>query len=316
MKADLTRRSFLKTSSAYITGGALLSTSVLSVCAKESQGKFKGELKKSLYWGMIPKEMSILERFQLIKEAGFAGVEVPTIEKPSEIEEFKAGAESTGIDIHSIMNSNHWDFPLSSGDPEVIKKGIEGMELSLRNAGDLEADTVLLVPGLVGGANDPTGQVSYKDAYDRSQKHIKELLPLARELNIIIAVENVWNRFLLSPLEFARYVDEFDSPYLKAYFDVGNIMLYGYPWDWIRILGKRIVKVHVKGFKAGAEKLWAFCNLGDGNIDWPEVRKAFSDIGYSGYISAELDRGNADYIRDVSKRMDKIIAGEFPVKKK
>ena len=310
MKTSLTRRSFLKTSTACAAAGAILSSSALSVCAKASQGRFKGELKKSLYWRMLPKELTVLEKFQLIKEAGFHGVEIPTIEKPELIGEFKAGAESTGIEIHSIMNSSHWGNPLSSGDPKKIKIGMDGMKLSLQNAKELGADTVLLVPGVVGQAGDAKGRVSYKDAYERSQKYIRELLPLAKELDIVIGIENVWNKFLLSPLEFARYVDELDSPYLKAYFDVGNIMLYGYPWDWIRILGDRIFKVHIKGFTAGDEKLRSFCNIGDGNIDWIEVRQAFSDIEYSGYIGAELRSGDAEYIKDVSRRMDKIVAGQ------
>ena len=253
--------------------------------------------------------MNVKEKFKLVKSAGFDGIEIPTLEDPAEVEEFKEAARSSGVEIHSIMNQRHWNYPFSSGDPAVAKKSIEGMEISLRNAKSLGAQTVLLVPAVV------NPETRYKDAYERSQKRIKELLPLAKELNVIIAVENVWNKFLLSPLEFARYVDEFDSPYLKAYFDVGNIMLTGFPQDWIRTLGKRIAKVHIKGFDTNSKLLWAFVNLGDGTIDWPEVRRAFSDIGYNGYISAELSAGDADYISDVSKRMDKIIAGEYPVEK-
>ena len=212
----------------------------------------------------------------------------------------KAAAQKSGLKIHSIMNMKHWRYPFSSDDPEVIKVGMKGMETSLRNAKDFGADAVLLVPAVV------NAETSYKDAYIRSQKHIKELLPLAEELKVIIAVENVWNKFLLSPLEFARYVDEFDSPYFKAYFDCGNIALYGFPHDWIRTLGNRIAKVHIKGFDVKKKE---FTNLGDGTIDWPEIRRAFSDIGYSGYMSAELKGGDEAYLRDVSGRMDKIIAG-------
>jgi hexulose-6-phosphate isomerase len=175
------------------------------------------------------------------------------------------------------------------------------MEISLRNAKDLGAGTVLLVPGVV------NADTSYRDAYTRSRRNIRELLPLARELKVVIAVENVWNKFLLSPLEFARYVDEFQSPWLKAYFDVGNIVLYGFPQDWIRSLGKRIVKVHVKGFD---EKKREFTGLYGGTIDWSAVRRAFSDIGYSGYISAELGGGDEEYLRGVSDDLGRIFAGE------
>ena len=124
-----------------------------------------------------------------------------------------------------------------------------------------------------------------------------------------IAVEEVWNKFLLSPIEFARYVDEFNTPHLQAYFDVGNVVLYGFPQDWIRTLGERIKKVHIKDFKVEGSG-WKWTNLYDGQIDWPEVRKAFDEIGYAGWFTAELGGGDADYLRDVAKRMDRIIAGE------
>ena len=141
------------------------------------------------------------------------------------------------------MNMDHWRLPLSSSDPEVVTRSVQGMETSMRNAALWGADTVLLVPAVV-DADTP-----YRDAYERSQRVIRErLLPMARDLKVVIAVEEVWNKFLLSPLEFARYVDEFDSPWLKAYFDVGNVVLFAFPQDWIRTLGPRIVKLHLKDF--------------------------------------------------------------------
>jgi len=255
---------------------------------------------------MFPESLSIEEKFKIAKKIGLEGVEVPTTEGRATVDEIKETARNTGIRVHSIMNMNHWKYPFSSSKPSDIRIGMKGMETSLHNAKDYGADTVLLVPAVV------NAETSYKDAYERSQKHIKELLPLAKELNIIIAIENVWNKFLLSPLEFARYVDEFDSPFLQAYFDVGNIALYGYPHDWIRILNKRIIKVHVKGYdlKMNANYWKAFTNLGDGTIDWLEVRRAFSDIKYSGFMNAELGKGNEAYLLDVSNRMGKIISGQ------
>jgi len=132
------------------------------------------------------------------------------------------------------------------------------------------------------------------------------LARLAEQLGIVIALEEVWNKFLLSPLEFARYIDEFKSPWIKAWFDVGNVVLYGYPQDWIRTLGKRIVEVHLKDFKREGFK-WV--NLGEGSINWPEVRKAFAEIGYSGFATTELDDGDEAYLRDVSKRVDRLLLG-------
>lgn len=175
------------------------------------------------------------------------------------------------------------------------------MKVSLQNARDCGADAVLLVPAVV------NPQVMYRDAYERSQREIRKLLPLAEKLKVVIAVENVWNKFLLSPIEFARYVDEFNSPFLRAYFDVGNIVLYGYPQDWIRTLGARIVKVHVKGFDA---RKMQFVALREGTIDWPEVRRALKEVGYKGFVTAEIGGGDRDYLKNISGQMDKIIAGE------
>jgi hexulose-6-phosphate isomerase len=198
---------------------------------------------------------------------------------------------------------------LSSADPEVVSKSVKGMETSIKNAALWGADAVLLVPAVV----DPA--TSYRDAWTRSQRVIREqLLPLARDSKIIIAVEEVWNKFLLSPPEMARYVDELDSPWAKAYFDVGNVVLYGYPQDWIRTLGQRIVRVHLKDFKIDRGKgTFAWPNLGEGDIDWTAVRAAFGEIGYAGYMTVELPSGNAAYIADISARVNRWITTSRPV---
>ena len=163
---------------------------------------------------------------------------------PAVAAEIKEAAAKAAIKIHGVMNADHWRYPLSSADPEVVNKSVVGMETSLRNAKLWGADAVLLVPGVV---NADTG---YKDAWTRSQKVVKErILPLAQELKVVIGMEEVWNKFLISPLEMARYVDEFNSPWVKAYLDVGNMLFYGFPQDWIRTLGPRICRVHVKDFK-------------------------------------------------------------------
>lgn len=187
---------------------------------------------------------------------------------------------------------------------------MEGIRTSMRNAHELGADAVLLVPGVV------TAQVRYIDVYRRSQDRIRELLPLAKELGVVIAIENVGNRFLLSPLEFARYIAEFESPLVQGYFDVGNVvsMGIGYPGDWIRTLGRRLFKVHVKRFEPGSETRKPL--PGERRvepIDWPDVRQALAEVQYSGWVTAEVRGGDADYLRELSARMDRILQGQNPV---
>ena len=258
---------------------------------------------------MLPKELPYLERFKLALDAGFEGIEMQTVTDPKTADEIREASSKSGLKIHSVMNMAHWDNPLSSDDPEVVNKSVKGMETSLRNARLWGADTVLLVPAVV------NPKTMYKDAYTRSQKMIRErLLPLAQDLKVVIAVEEVWNKFLLSPIEFARYVDEFKSPWVKAYFDVGNVVLYGYPQDWVRTLGNRIVKMHIKDFKMDRrEGRFYWKNIGEGDIDWPEIRKALSEIGYEGFMTTEIQGGDAAYLKDVVARLNRFLAGQPPV---
>jgi hexulose-6-phosphate isomerase len=245
--------------------------------------------RKAVLISMLPKDLSFAQRFALAREAGFDAIEMQTIASADQAAEIRDASTKTGLRIHSVMNMDHWRLPLSSADREVVGKSVAGMEQSLRNAALWGADAVLLVPAIVDAAT------SYRDAWTRSQQVIRErLIPIARDLRVVIAVEEVWNKFLLSPLEFARYVDEFDSPFLKAYFDVGNVVFYGYPQDWIRSLGTRIVKVHLKDFHADRpNNRFTWKNLGEGDIDWVEVHRAFTEVGYTGYVTTELTAGDA-----------------------
>jgi hexulose-6-phosphate isomerase len=151
-------------------------------------------------------------------------------------------------------------------------------------------------------------ETSYQQAWERSQRQIRKLIPLAEELKVTIAVEEVWNKFLLSPLEFARYVDEFNSPWVRAYFDIGNVAIQAYPHDWIRTLGKRIVKLHVKDF-AFRKRVAEFTPLLEGEIDWKAVHAALADIGYKGTATVELSAGDTGYLKEVNARFEKILAG-------
>jgi L-ribulose-5-phosphate 3-epimerase len=265
--------------------------------------------KKAVLISMLPKDVPYAQRFAMAREAGFDAVEMQTVSRTEESAEIRAAASHAGIRIHSVMNSDHWRFPLSSADPAIVSRSVAGMETSLRNAAQWGADAVLLVPAVV----DPA--TTYRDAWVRSQRVIRErLLPLAQQLKVIIAIEEVWNRFLLSPLEFARYLDELGSPWVRAYFDVGNVVFYGYPQDWIRTLGARIAKIHLKDFQLDRPNgRFAWRNLGEGDIDWPDVRRALEEAGYRGYVTTELEAGDAAYLKDLAGRVDRILGGQKPV---
>ena len=295
----LDRRTFLGTAAAATAVAALKPRAAMAA----------GKPKKALYASMLPKAPGYRERFQVALDAGFEGIEIGTISDARVADEIKEASPKTGLKIHSVMNADHWQYPLSSADAGVVSKSVAGMETSLRNAKLWGADSVLLVPAVV------NPQTPYKEAWLRSQKVIKErILPLAQELKVVVGMEEVWNKFLLSPLEMARYVDEFGSPWVKAYLDVGNMLFYGYPQDWVRTLGPRISRVHIKDFKLDREAgKFYWKNLGEGDVDWPEVRKAFAETGYDGWITTEIEGGDAAYLKDVVARFDRFLAGQKPV---
>ncbi len=260
-------------------------------------------IKKAVEFDMLPPSISILDRFRLARECGFEQIECPTVPERARAEEMLAASKTADLPIHSVMNQEHWRSPLSSPDPAVVEKSLDGMRTSLRNAKLWGATTVLLVPAVV------TADVSYAQAWERSQRAIKTLIPLAKELGVIIAIEEVWNKFLQSPLEFARYIDEFDSPCIRAYFDVGNVAINGYPQDWIRTLGSRIVKLHIKDFRFRS-RLAEFVPLREGDIDWHAIHRALSEINFTGTATVELAAGDAAYLKEVNRRFDQILNGD------
>jgi hexulose-6-phosphate isomerase len=222
----------------------------------------------------------------------------------------KKAMAATGLVVHGMVDYIHWTQPLSSPDPAVRAKGVEVLQKCLKETKIYGGTTVLLVPAVV------SKEVSYEDAYKRSQIEIKKCLPLAKELNIKILFENVWNNFLLSPVEMMRYIDEFESPFVGSYFDVGNIVNFGWPEHWIHTLGKRIGKIDIKEFsrKIANEKgkgAGFGVEIGDGDCDWPAVIAALKEIGYSGWATAEVRGGELEWLKEIAQRIDHHIINPY-----
>jgi len=257
---------------------------------------------------MLPENLGWKERFALAKDIGFDGIEMQTMEDQAAAEQVAHASQETGLVIHSVMNMAHWKYPISSPDPDVVRKSVAGMKTSLTNAALWKAEIVLLVPAVVNPAT------SYADAWARSTQVIKEqLVPLADGFKVKIGIEEVWNKFLLSPLEFTRYIDEFRSPWIKAYMDVGNVVLYGYPQDWIRTLGKRISRLHLKDCRVDRESgKFEWKNIGEGDIDWQAVRAALADAPFATWCTTELEGGDRAYLTDVLERVDRFLGGFKP----
>src|SRR5258707_1677681 len=281
---DESRRRFLKSTAGAACAATLAGTLGKSLVAG-APSPAPPPIKKGILLDMLPASLSCADRLKLAREIGFEVLQAPTEPDEHKAEELRKAADAAQIRIDSVMNMDHWKYPLSSSDPTVVEKSLAGMRTSLQNAKLWGSDVVLLVPAVV------SPQTSYREAWTCSQYEIRKLLPLAEELKVVIAMEEVWNRFLLSPLEMATYIDEFQSPWGKGWFDVGNVVLYGHPQDWIRTLDKRIVKVHLKDFKRNKDS-YAWVNLGEGDIDWAAVREAFAAIHYTGSATVELPAGD------------------------
>ena len=251
-------------------------------------------------WGSNGVGKTIPEKFQTAKVAGFDGIE--TMSHLDRNEVLKA-RDATGLAVPSVCGALHWKYLLSDPDPKVRENGIEALKVALEDAQAYGADTVLLVPGRV------TDTVRYDECWDRSVAEIRKALPLAEKLNVKIAIENVWNNFLLSPIEAAQYIDQFQSAMVKAYFDCGNILAYGWPEQWIKILGNRIAKVHIKEYSrkiADTQGKSAGFNvkLREGDVNWSAVMKSFDEIGYNGWTTIEQPGGDTpEGLKDLCDRL-------------
>lgn len=289
------RRNFL------LSTGAAVATSALS-----GTGWAKTrDLHKAIMYETVGIKGTVLEKFQAVKAAGFEGIEPMSHMSQSEVLDAFA---ATGLRPASCCCSTHWKKPLSDPDPAVRREGVNGLIQALKDAKAYGASSVLFVPAVVNKT------VAYDAAYKRSQEEIRKVIPVAKDLGVKIAIENVWNQFLLSPLEAARYVDEFESPWVGWHFDVGNVVPYGFPEQWVRILGKRIVKLHIKEYsRAKADKQGRSAGFQaaylTGDNDWPAVMTALDEVGYTGWGIAEQGGGDSpDGLKTLVEGMDKIFA--------
>ncbi len=265
-------------------------------------------------------ETDLKKCFELAKDAGFDGVEVALDEKglvslestEEDLLNVKKMAEEAGVELYSVASGLYWTYNYTSANEKNREKAKKITKKQLWVASKLGCDTILVVPGAVNVAFEPGSEiVEYDVAYDRALEALKELAPYAEELKVSIGVENVWNKFLLSPLEMRDFIDKIGSDYVGSYFDVGNVLYCGYPEHWVKILNKRIKKVHFKDYRRNVGSLDGFVDLLAGDVDYKGVMSEFAKIGYDGWVTAEMLPPYAQYpetiIYNTSNAMDKIL---------
>lgn len=261
--------------------------------------------KRSIMWGTVSMKGSVLDKCKAIKAAGFDGIEPNShMDRKEVLEALKV----TGLTASSVCCSTHWENLLSHPDQSVRDKGVKDIIIALEDTQAYKTDALLVVPGRV----DET--TSYDECWNRSTEAIRKLIPVAEKLKVKICIENVWNNFLLSPMEAANYVDQFKSPYVKFYFDCGNILVYGWPEQWIKILGDRIGRIHIKEFSrqiADKEGRWKGFGapLTEGDVNWKNVMDAARKYYKSNWLTTEQGpAGTQSEIQDLRTRLDKIIS--------
>lgn len=255
---------------------------------------------------MIKEDLSLLDKFKLVGDLGFDGIE---FNSPMDIpvRDLLDAKNKTGVQIPSLVNKDHWSKPLSDPDSSVRQFIIDSVATSLDEVKELGGDTVLVVPGVV---ND---KVSYETAYNNALDSVRKLIPHVERTGMKIGLENVWSNFILSPVEAKMFLNAIDHPLIGWYFDIGNILRYGWPEHWIETLGPRIVKLHAKEFSRelmNNEGLWKGfgVDLLDGDVNWPLVMETVRNTGYSGeWLIVELGAGDREYLQKVAGQMDRIV---------
>lgn len=295
---SLSRRHFM-----LLAAAAAASSPFVAQGAASQDGYLKGRLYKTLKIGMVKAGKTLEEKFALAKEAGFDGIELNT--PGIDVEEVRAAIKATGLPVDGSVNSSHWNVRHTDADPAVRAKALESLKEALRQTHAVGGNTVLLVVGK--GSDGPEEEI-----WKRSIENISKAIPLAAELGVPIAVENVWNQFCYdhegdhnqTADKFVKYIDEFNSPWVGMQFDIGNHWKYGSMGDWIRQLNKRIIKLDLKGF---SREMGKFTKIGEGDLDWADVRKALAEIKYAGWAAAEVAGGDLERLKEISANMDRVF---------
>ena len=242
--------------------------------------------------------MSLNDSFALAKKAGFEGVEVALDEKDGEITlnstekdllEIKKQAENNGIELYSVASGLYWSYFLNDDDEKVRIKARDIVKKQLECASVLGCESILVIPGCVNAEFAAPGKiVDYETSYYRSLESVKLVKEYAAQYKVEIGLENVWNKFLLSPLEMRSFIDAVDSEWVGSYLDIGNTLAFGYPEHWISTLNKRIKKVHFKDYRTEAGGLHGFVDLLAGDVNYPAVVETLGKVGYDGWVTAEM----------------------------
>ena len=263
------------------------------------------KLRKAIMGGTLGFKGTLIEKYKAAKEAGYEGVEPAGGLNQQEVLD---ALGQSGLQAASVCCHTHWKQTLTHPDEKTREEGLQGVLQTLRDAKAYGADSILVVPGTVGD------DVTYQQAWDRSIAQLKKAVPLAKELGVKISIENVWNNFILSPIEAVKFLDEIGDPIVGWHFDIGNVLRYGWPEHWIPVLGKRINRIHIKEYstkKMKDEGVWKGfdCDLTEGTNNWPAIMKALDSIGYTGWAISEQRGGiNPNGLRMLVERMDKIFA--------
>lgn len=300
------RRKFIKNS----LGIAALSLAgkkrdVFAYNSSRPESPSAAAFKRSIMWGTVSMEGSVMEKCRAIKAAGYDGIEPNSHMNRQEVLE---AMKATGLVASSVCCSTHWELLLSHPDPAIRAKGVENIIIAMEDAKAYNTDALLIVPGRV------DKETSYDACWQRSTECIRQLVPIAEQLKVKLCVENVWNNFLLSPMEAKRYVEQFNSYYVKFYFDCGNILVYGWPEQWIQILGNQIGRIHIKEFStqiADKQGRWAGFGapLTEGDVDWAKVMEATRQHYTGGWLTTEQGpAGTPEELKELCGRLNKIIS--------